>query len=658
MSVVEEIKERLDVVEVISAYVPLQKAGRTYKGLCPFHQEKTPSFVVFPETGTWRCFGACGTGGDVFSFIMKRENVDFREALEVLASKAGVSLSPPSAVQSQHAQYLDRLREINQAAALYFHNLLRDSRTGDLARRYLKERGLDTATVDAFQIGYAADAWDGLLSYLQGRSYATQDLLAAGLIVEKEAEDGSGRVRTYDRFRHRIVVPIRDVKGRVIAFGARALAAEQQPKYLNTPQTPLFDKSAVVFGLDAAAKSIRSRGQAIIVEGYMDVLAAHQYGESNVVASMGTALTEQQLRQLKRYTDTFILALDADTAGQAATLRGISQAREALDREWVPTLTATGLVRHESRLAASLRIMTLPEGQDPDDVIRSDLGQWRELVETAQPVVDYFLDLVRQELDLNTAQGKSEAVERLAPLIQEVADEVQRTHYVQQLARIIRTDERTIQRLVQASRRRASRQGQPVVPAGPPPYYGEAPWIETEDRGTRPGRSPAIQPGRSTHCLALLLANTELLPQVQAQLMEMGASPLDEEDFSLVEERALCAALLAGTVEVDGQWPGVEPNLEPWMAELQAYARSQPSLPRQRVLDDVVDSVLRLRLTNLEVRARQLPALAQDAMAQGEGEEAQRYRRLMNEIGQQKRALERALSSRTLTGRRQALPDA
>lgn len=656
MSVVEEIKERLDVVEVISTYVPLQKAGRTYKGLCPFHQEKTPSFVVFPDTGTWRCFGACGTGGDLISFIMKRENVDFREALEILAPRAGVSLTPPSADQSQRELYVDRLREINQAAALYFHNLLRASRSADFARRYLEGRGLDTATVDAFQIGYAAEAWDGLLTYLLGKNYALQDLLAAGLIVEKEAEDGSGRVHHYDRFRQRIMVPIRDVKSRVIGFGARALAAEQQPKYLNTPQTPLFDKSAVVFGLDAAVKSIRSRGQAIIVEGYMDVLAAHQHGETNVVASMGTALTEQQLKQLKRYTDTFILALDADTAGQAATLRGITQAREALDREWVPTLTASGLVRHETRLAASLRIMTLPEGQDPDDVIRSNPARWRELVDSALPVVDYFLQLVRQELDLDTAQGKSEAVERLAPLIQEVADEVQRAHYVQQLARMVRTDERTIQRLIsQASQRVAPRQRLPDVPAGPPPNHEDAPWASTGNRA-RPVRSSSIPPGRSTHCLALLLANPELLPQLQAELMEIGASPLDEEDFSRVEERALCAALLAGAIEVDGQWPDADSQLVPWMANLQAYARSQPNLPRQRLLDDIVDSVLRIRLTNLETRARQLPALAQDAVAHGDGDEVQRYRKLMNEIGQQKRALERALNDRTLSGRRQALP--
>jgi DNA primase len=590
---------------------------------------------------------------------MKRENVDFREALEILASRAGVSLAPPSAAQSQQAQYLDRLREINQAAALYFHNTLRDSRSGEIARTYLQGRGLDTATIDAFQIGYAVDAWDGLLTYLLGKSYTAEDVLAAGLIIEKEAEDGTERVHTYDRFRHRVMVPIRDVKGRVIGFGARALGAEQQPKYLNTPQTPLFDKSAVVFGLDAAARSIRSRGQAIIVEGYMDVLAAHQHGETNVVASMGTALTEQQLKQLKRYTETFVLALDADTAGQAATLRGITQAREALDREWVPTLTATGLVRYETRLAASLRIMTLPEGQDPDDVIRSDPGRWRELVESAQPVVDYFLDLVRQELDLNTAQGKSEAVERLAPLIQEVADEVQRAHYVQQLARMVRTDERTVQRLVvQARRRTASRQLPPDLPASPPSYYGGPAWANGGDYGSRPGRGPSTPPDRGTHCLALLLSNPELLPQLQSELMEAGASPLDEEDFSRAEERALCAALLAGAVEFDGQWPGAEPQLAPWIAILQTYARGQPNLPRQRLLDDMVDSVLRLRLTNLETRARQLPALAQDAVARGEDEEAQRYRQLMNEIGQQKRALERALNVRTLSGRRQALPDA
>ncbi|MCS6845452.1 MAG: DNA primase [Caldilineales bacterium] len=651
MTTVDEIKERLDIVEVISAYVPLRKAGRHYKGLCPFHQERTPSFVVFPETGTWRCFGACSTGGDVFSFVMKRENLDFREALELLARKAGVDLAPPTAAQSQQSQYLERLREIVQAAALYYHSLLRQSPQGEVARAYLARRGLDDATVEAFQLGYAPEGWDHLLTYLRGKGYSVEDLLAAGLIVAKEHE-AEGRTSYYDRFRHRVMVPIRDLQGHVIGFGARALAPDQQPKYLNTPQTPLFDKSAVLFGLHAAKQAIRARGQAIIVEGYMDVLAAHQHGETNVVASMGTALTEQQLKQLKRFTNTFVLALDADAAGQAATRRGLAQAREALDREWVPTVTATGLVRHEARLAADLRVMTLPPGMDPDDVIRSDLALWRRLVAEARPVVDYFFDLARQELDLSTAQGKAEAVERLAPLIQEVANEVQRIHYTQQLARLIQADERTVERLVAARR---SPPPQPPRSEADPGRATAAP--RRPGAGSATARTAlAAESGPALHCLALLIMRPLLLPDVQSELTALGVAPLSEDDFDQAEQRAVCAALLAGAVADGGQWLDAPAAVQPFLDTLRRHGQRLPELARPQLLKDVVDSVLRLRIAALKARSRQLPALLHQAEADGQADELRAYQVLANEIKQRRHDLERLLNARTLTGRRQAVP--
>lgn len=653
MSVVEEIKQRLDVVEVISAYVPLRKAGRHFKGLCPFHQERTPSFVVFPESGTWHCFGACGTGGDIFGFIMKREGVDFHEALEILARKAGVDLAPPTPAQSEHERYLDRLREINHAAALYFHHQLRHAPPAQVGRDYLQRRGLDDAIVESFLIGYAPQEWTALLDHLRSKNYAVEDMLAAGLIVEKEHEDA--RVTYYDRFRGRVVVPIRDLQGRIIGFGGRVLDQAQQPKYLNTPQTPLFDKSSVLFGLDAAHKAIRARGQAIIVEGYMDVLAAHQFGETNVVASMGTALTERQLKQLKRFTDTFILALDADTAGQAATLRGIAQVREALDREWVPTITATGLLRREARLAANLRIMTLPEGQDPDEVIRSDVGVWQGLVRSAQPVVDYFFALVRRELDLTTAQGKSEAVERLAPLIHEVGDEVQRAHYTQQLARLIGLDERTAERLVAKKRPAPSR----VVPP-PPEAEAAEPVAETvQPTAQRAGRrsvTPApVEPGAATHCLALLVSHPDLLPSLQAELGQIGTAPLDEDDFGRAEERAICSALLAGQITPDGAWPAAPVELQQLLAQIHNYGRRGPSLSQRQLQQDAVNAVLRLRIEALKARSRQLPALVHQAEAEGQDEEAQAYRRVQRDLSRHRLALEQALNARTLTGRRQAV---
>ncbi len=610
MSAVEEIKERLDVVDVISAYVPLRKSGRVYKALCPFHQEKTPSFVVYPETGTWRCFGACGTGGDVFAFVMKRENVDFREALEILARKAGVTLAAPGAAPSAHDQYVARLREINYAAAVYFHSQLRQSAQSQGARTYLTKRGFDQATIDSF---------------------------------------------------HRVMIPIRDGQGHVIGFGARALRGDQQPKYLNTPQTPVFDKSNVLFGLDAAHKAIRARDKAIIVEGYMDVLACHQFGETNVVASMGTALTEHQLKLLKRYTNTFILALDADTAGQAATLRGIEQARESLDREWVPTVTALGLVQHEARLAADLRIMTLPEGQDPDDVVRASPDQWRALVESARPAVDYFFDLMRRDLDLTTAHGKSEAVDRLAPLIREVANDVQRAHYVQQLARLIQTDERTVERLVLQRRPPAAAPRQALQAIVQPPddlVEEELPSIA----GLSPRRRPSGKAEKSlaqssaNHVLALLVLHPDLLPDVQAELARIGVGPLDEDDFGQAQERAICTALLSDRIGDNGEWPDVDITMAPLFDKLKAYGRRWPGLSRQELLKDAVDSVLRLRIDALKARARLLPALAREAESEGHSAEARAYRLLENDLSQRLLSLKQSLYVRTYSGRRQMTP--
>jgi DNA primase len=664
MSVVEEIKERLDIVEVISAYVPLRKAGNLYKGLCPFHQEKTPSFVVYPDRGTWHCFGACGTGGDVFSFVMKRDNLDFREALEVLAQKAGVELAPASAARSQQEQILDRLREINQAAAVYFHHQLRHAPQGQGARDYLAGRGFSDATVDAFLLGYAADRWDGLLAHLQSKNYEPGDILAAGLVIEREQPE-PGRSPYYDRFRHRVMVPIRDVHGYVIGFGARALRSDQQPKYLNTPQTPLFEKSHVLYGLDVARRAIRPRGKAIIVEGYMDVLACHQAGEDNVVASMGTALTEPQIKQLRRYTSTIVLALDADTAGQAATLRGLSQAREALDREWVPVLTPTGLVRHEARLAVDLRVMTLPAGQDPDDVVRVDVTLWRELVNTAQPVVDYYFELARNELDLATAQGKSEAVERLAPLIFEVSDEVKRAHYTQQLARLIQTDERTLERLLLKQRRSAQPAPRPRPAQPPPAAWEDAAEAEfPEALEGWPQRPPAPraavqrnhQVGPTTHCLSLLVLHPEMLPDLQAELVTLGAGPLDEEDFSQADERAVCAALVAGEFD-DARWSDTGRAEDALLAQLQATAQRLPPLSRDQMLEDMLRAVLRLRISNLKARAKTLPALTRSARDEGQVEDVRSYQQIQQSLSEHLRLLEQMLNQRTHAGRRQMTPN-
>ncbi len=363
MNPIEEIKQRLDIVDVVGESVNLQKAGRNYRALCPFHVEKAPSFFVFPDKGTWRCFGGCATGGDVFAFIMKKENVDFTGALRVLAERAGISLARKNVAAEETER--DRLRQANESAALFFQHALLNSQPGLRALDYLSLRGIDRQTAEAFQLGYAPDSWDALREHLKGRGFGEGELLRAGLLVE-------GERGLYDRFRHRAVIPIRDGQGRAVGFGSRKLPAadgeeptgdSESPKYLNTPQTPIFDKGAILFGLDRAAESIRRADLAVIVEGYMDVIAAHQHGNGNVVASMGTALTERQLGLLRRLTENIVLAFDPDTAGQAASERGDLVAQ---------------------RLGVNVRVMKLPKGRDPDEIIRADPDGWRRFVIEAE----------------------------------------------------------------------------------------------------------------------------------------------------------------------------------------------------------------------------------------------------------------------------------
>ncbi len=302
MNTAEDIKQRLDIVSVISEYVELGKAGRNFRGLCPFHTEKTPSFFVFPERQSWRCFG-CNEGGDLISFVMKKEGLDFGEALKLLAPRAGVIL-PEERQKTVEDELAPKLYQINEAAADYYHQLLLTSPVAAGARKYVEGRYLTPETVSQFRLGFSLDSWDGLKQHLQKQGYKEADLVAAGLAIAKEGH-------TYDRFRGRLMFPITDPKGRVIGFGARALD-DSTPKYLNSSESPVFAKNAVLYGVDRAVADIRKQGKAIIVEGYMDALTAHQNGFRNVVASMGTSLTENQIAILKSLTKHICLSLDAD----------------------------------------------------------------------------------------------------------------------------------------------------------------------------------------------------------------------------------------------------------------------------------------------------------------------------------------------------------
>jgi DNA primase len=482
MSVITEVKQRLDIVEFVSEYVTLQKAGRNFKGLCPFHSEKHPSLFVFPEQQSWHCFGACGTGGDIFSFIMKKEGIDFGQALRLLAQRGGITLSPLEAPSKAEDEKKERLFQINEAATEYYHHLLSSTKVGEAVRSYLARRKVMPETIKEFRLGFSPDAWETIKNYLLGKGYAEKELVEAGLIIEKE-EGGS-----YDRFRNRLLFPICDIQGRVTGFGARVLD-DSLPKYINSSQTSIFDKSSSLYGVDKAKSAIRKKNLVIIVEGYMDVLIAHQHGWQNVVGSMGTSLTEKQVEGIKRLTNNITLALDADLAGEEATLRGKA-------------------ILAYSNVEAN--VILLPPGKDPDEVIGEDTALWQKLVEQAMPILDFAFQSVISKVDINKARDKSLAVQKLLPSIYEIKDPVQQSHYLKKLARELKIEESAIKAALRESKagRKRSQLSKPTEQARLARQFVSSPIEE--------------------YCLALLLQYPELRPL---------ARELSPEHFESTENR-------------------------------------------------------------------------------------------------------------------------
>jgi len=419
----------------------------------------------------------------MFSFVMKKEGIDFGEALKMLADSAGVTLVSKQKERAEDKE-AERLYQINEAAAQYYHHLLLSAKAAEIARSHLSGRGISKETVEWFQLGFSPDSWDALRQHLLGRDYKEGELMAAGLVIEKEG----GGLR--DLFRNRLMIPIRNEGGKAVGFGARALD-DTTPKYLNSPQTAVFDKSGLLYGIDRAKGAIREQGLAIIVEGYMDVLAAHQYGMANVVASMGTSLTQKQVGLIKRLTRNIALALDADAAGESATLRGLEVARSAFS-ERIDT-RERDLMGATSKLQASLKIIFLPSGKDPDEVIRESPQNWRRLVDEASPLVDYFFKAITSRLDLTKEEDKSAAAEQLLPLISEIEDSVERELYLKRLSHLVGVDERTLAgkaaRLIPTQRERPRRVGQQTVSLSP---------------------TQALRHPLEEYCLSLLLQHPEL----------------------------------------------------------------------------------------------------------------------------------------------------
>jgi DNA primase len=538
---------------------------------------------------------------------MRIENLPFGDALRTLAKRAGVMLRQKSEEELLEERLKKRLFEINALAADYFHRLLLASPQGERARRYLIKREINRETIERFKLGYSLDSWRALKDYLRGKGYKQDEIHAAGLVIERE---GGGY---YDRFRGRLMIPIRNVRGDVAGFGARALD-DSLPKYLNSPQTPIFNKRSILFGLDFAKEKIRAEGLAVIVEGYMDVLTAHQHGFENVVASMGTALTEEQLELLSRLTRRFALALDSDTAGDAATLRGIALAREKLIRKTVPVPSPTG-IRYEGRMETEISIISLPAGKDPDKVIREDPSLWVELVEGALPIVDYYFDVITKSLDLSSPKGKSAAVKVLLPLIGEIGDQIERVHYIQKLARLVRVDERTLLTEIKAQKAKGGE--------GTPPLKETLPF------------------GPEEHCLLTLIRKPSLLRRLDGLLEEIGVEGLNSEDFVSVENREIFAHIREG-LEGEVLREHLDKGLRERFDYLLEKAKGAPIINDEKVEEDLLDVALRLRARRLRRLISELCFLLKEARE----EESVKYGRMVDLCTAALRRVDRALASR------------
>ena len=415
MSDIDEVKTRTNIIDIIGARVTLKKAGRHFKALCPFHSEKTPSFIVSPERQSWKCFG-CGKGGSVIDFVMEHDHVDFLEALESLAEKAGVKLTRRHD-ETPESKLKQRIFEANHLASEYYHFLLTKHVVGENARSYLKTRGVSDKTIKTFILGYSPNSWDGLLNYLKKKGYDEKLLEHAGLTVS------SGRGGD-DPFRGRVLFTLKDHRGNTVGFSGRLLDPDaKEAKYINTSETLVYSKSNVLYGLDVTKAAIQKEGEAIITEGEFDVISSFQAGVGNVVAIKGSALTEGHVNLLRRFAERLVFALDSDVAGDAASRRGIEVA---------------------DRAGLDMRVVTLPSGKDPDEAVRENPGALKSAIKHAIPIYDYFIGSAIKRFDTASSFGKKKVSEELLPIIAKIDNPIVQAHYVKELGKALSVSEEAI----------------------------------------------------------------------------------------------------------------------------------------------------------------------------------------------------------------------
>lgn len=534
---IEEILSRIDIVELISGYIPLKRAGRSYRALCPFHSEKTPSFMVNPERQIFHCFG-CSAGGNVLGFVMQYERLEFPEAVELLAKKAGVPLPKDAygAHSSENQSILTQLYKINQLAVeLYFEQLY--SAQGEAALKYLSKRAVTKDTMQKFKLGFALDRWDGLLNYLRGKGIPLGLIEKAGLIIPK---DNGGY---YDRFRNRLIVPIIDNRNRVLGFGARVLD-DGLPKYVNSPETPVYSKGKILFGLNAAYEAIRANDSAIIVEGYLDLITPYQAGFKNIVASCGTALTLEQLRLIKRYTHNVVMVYDSDNAGMLATVRSLD------------LLIEEGL---------NAQVAGLPEGYDPDGYVRR-LGpdKFRELLKGAKDIFDYKMEILKSKYSRVTIANKANIASEMLPTISKFSNMVLKSAYLKKLAEALKVDESSLWSELKKVRNASGAQRAPSL--------------------LRARMQPLLASSATERLLVkLMLEETECIAHLREKI-----SPADFQDRSLAQIVSRMFELFCAGKKIDAKClvnQCADPQAAQIICELLA-SDHPPAADRTRMLDD------------------------------------------------------------------------
>ena len=602
MSTIDEIKSRIDLVDLVSeAGVKLRHAGKNYTGFCPFHDNKhTPAFVVWPETGTWRCFGSCNEGGDIFKFVMKKEGIDFKEAMQKLAARAGVEIKEYQRETPQQKEAYDNLRKLLEDAVVFYRSHLFSNKE---ILNYLREkRGLTDTTIETFGLGYAPAGYDNALKHFIQRGYRDQELMDAGLLSMREHD-----LRTYDRFRNRIMIPIRDEQGRMAGFGARIVDPNDVPKFLNSPETPIFSKGRLLYGLDRARKSIRTADQAVIVEGYLDVIALHQAGYENVVSPMGTALTEEQLRLLKKFTRRIVLALDPDTAGQKAVLRGLEAARSAMDKEGELGFDARGLLRNEARLQADLRVASMPDGLDPDEIVARDKEEWARLIENARPIVTHVMETLAAGQNLNEPKIKNQIAAQVLPLIEDLPNPLERDTYRQALSRMLRVDERALMG--------TRAQGQQVRRTRSIPKSQARESIQVP---------MAVSSGKlvEEYVIGVLFRKPELLYRLDRSLQELGLTALDGHDFEYTDHKLLFGYIRASVEQDKAEHhafvvEALPESLQGLSRELLAQTANMEMLD-EKLLEELLRAIIKLRRMVAGENLNQLRFLQEEVQQDGD----------------------------------------